>query len=34
MCRSSKKLLGSAARAKIGAARLERLVVSIEIWEM
>mgnify|MGYP004169655209 CR=1 FL=1 len=34
MCRSLKKLLGSAARAKIGDAPLNRLVVSIEIWEM
>ena len=34
MCRSLKKLLGSAARAKVGYALWDLFVVSIEIWEI
>ncbi len=34
MCRSSKKLLGSAAHAKVGYTPWALFVVSIEIWEI
>ena len=34
MCRSSKKLLGSAARVKVGHRPWGLFVLSIEIWEI